>query len=259
MKDPQGNVITLEQLYDRLIENPNQKIYAQRAGYTATGAISSTYYIGTKFPLFGSIYSKPELMKALVQHPKLKPNIKDQYGNMLHLAVLLGDSEAIESVLTIKGLDVNQIDDKKQTAPIVVAMYLQDIKSIQPLVDHPDIKVDIPAGAETALHAAAGRVLRKQKRNNFDQYMVLLEKMLRKPNVNVNVVNEDQNTPLHEVGMTKFESKQRDSGILDLKIKAAKLLKKHGADIKLKNKNGLTPRDLFKQNGYPDELLEVVK
>jgi ankyrin repeat protein len=106
--------------------------------------------------------------------------------------------------------------------------YADEDAGLSLLQSFPEIDVTKPDEfGTTPLHAAAANGLVR-----------LLQEMVKKPGVNLNVATPGGNTPLH------FASINRNAKIIEILVRA-------GADVKVKNSQGMSP--LFEAMARLDE------
>ena len=200
------------------------------------------------------------IIGQLLEHPSINLEQIDRKGNtVLHVAVEAGYHALVEALL-VKGAPVNLENQDGQT-PLMFAYQKNDLEIMKSL---------IRAGADTAKTDADGNglLLYAIKAHRVSLALFLIQET---PQVNVNQVNKMGETAL----LVAIQQKQADSvkallqhTQINLELaneqgntvlhyaaaqgneEIAQFLLKHGASIKVVNRDKKTPTDLAKDHGY---------
>jgi hypothetical protein len=84
-----------------------------------------------------------EILKLLLQHPAIDPNIVGSHGRIpLHMAVEQQNVEALQILLQHQKIDPNIEDNLKRT-PLHMAVEQQNVKALKILLQHPEINPNV--------------------------------------------------------------------------------------------------------------------
>lgn len=164
----------------------------------------------------------PNLVNIIVSLGFYDINSTDNDGNTsLHLAAVEELGDCIGPLLKQPDIDVNATNNDGDT-PLIVAIRCQQHNIARRLIEDPRTDINKPSSENniTPIHIAATTGMND-----------ILELLLQKPGINVNAVDDEENTPLHKtipLGLSRIE--------------AVKLLLKHpDINVNAQDNQGLTP------------------
>ena len=210
-----------------------------------------------------------DILRALIKRPDVNTNSRDEDGNTpLHVAVM-SNRERSARLLIDAGADINILYDKHQQTALHLAVSHGYDDIVRALIRAPDVNLNvrtkdgntplylavingmvasarllIDAGADinipdkyqqTALHLAAS-----------NGHSSIVGDLIKAPDVNLNVRNEDGNTPL-------------DVAVMSGREQSAQLLIDAGADINISDNKQRTALHMAACNGYNDIVDALIK
>ncbi|MBA3537038.1 MAG: ankyrin repeat domain-containing protein [Tatlockia sp.] len=179
--------------------------------------VNEKYLDGT--PLYFAVYDEdPYGLKLLLSHPEIDVNLATQGGvTPLHMAAKYGNVELVDLLLKHPAIEINLIDNEgKMPLHTAVINNFPDVVSL--FLKQRDLNINRQYLDMTSLYIS---VLKKLNS--------VTELLLNHPNIDVNLPDEEGNTPLHIAAIEK------NIDIVPL------LLKKHTIDVNLPDNDGDTP------------------
>lgn len=183
-----------------------------------------------QLPIFLAIQNDHvDIVRYLVEH-RADLTLQDQYaGTPLHNAAFMGNIE-IAKLLINAGADVNAVSSRDGSTPICNAVMEDKVEMVRFLLERgADLNVKIGYYEETLLHFSVSNVS-----NDIE-----ITKILLNAGMNVSVLDKQGKTPLHAVALSIWTGPSIE--------KMAKFLIEKGADLKLKDDQGMTALDYAKQ------------
>ena len=132
---------------------------------------------------FAAKFGRANAARFLLAHKKIDPNIGEGLRTALHYASAKGFSEVVEYILNLKNVHVNALSGANRTS-LQDAAHFGHLRCVQKLLEANGIEVngDIPTPIQEAVS------------NGFSQVSTIL---LETPNVDLNVIDDDENSLLH--------------------------------------------------------------
>ena len=190
------------------------------------------------------MHSNIEMVKFLIDHPNIGPNIVDREGfTCLHWACIHGirdwpyhidySKSIVRLFLDHSNIDVNIQNEDGNTALHLACWHdLEDIVKL--LLAHPNTDPNIQNNeGRTPLHAAC-------RNNNAKAVKVLVNH----PHTNLNIQDNNGDTALHLVCNWVESWRYIEAEIISL------LFANDSVDPNIKNNDGYYPLDLARMNGY---------
>lgn len=253
-KDDKGKKITLEQLHDKLTQNPNMT-FEYLAHIDIPNAPSQKRYKKETAAHFAVRSNNMILLNHLIDNPNTNINFKDaRHGTILNRLIPRSEDKPVNMEVIKKLLKRPEIDLTTQNIinedPLSASIRIWNGELFHLILDHPNVDVNVQYQGMTPLHLLAGSFFDEPSKGSFNGREAM-KKLLEKPGINVSPqYHKSKLTPLHLTATPKKDNTVTQEEIKESEERA-KLLLKYGARKDLKNKKGLTSAELARQNGYP--------
>ncbi|XP_037087755.1 transient receptor potential channel pyrexia-like [Pollicipes pollicipes] len=216
--------------------------------------------------LAGCLFGRPKLVKKMLKKGVLVSSADTDGRSALHLAAFSGNLDTVKCLVKY-GANVNALDGRQSTTPLICAAAVSSADTVAFLVDNgADVDAGLDPSDETALHYAV-------RANSYTCAELLL-----KAGARTSGTNPRGETPLHVAADYGFD---RCMGLLlkhganvdlvsgtgsktalhlaveDGRVQCAKLLREFGARIDLKTSRGQTALHLAAR-AQSVELIELL-
>lgn len=209
-------------------------------------------------------------LNLLLQHKDINVNIENHSGRTpLHRAAREGHVDCLERLLSIPEINVNALD-KKYRSPLHYAVLGQRLESIRLLLKHKDVKCNLLDDSnQSPLHLAVSADFSEcidlfHERPDFDinlqgqnKWTVLhaacnssgtkcISKLIQYPEIDINPLNDYNRTPIFNC--------VEENNIEGVKL----LISTNKADLKIKDSEGKTPKDVAIEKGLSQEMIDLL-
>lgn len=207
----------------------------------------------------GAIATLNKIINVRNKNPRLydsTPSINldqlNEFGNTLLEEACLRNKLDIVTLLIQAGANVNE--KSKGFTPLGTAIVLAEPNSDSYKHSIQIIAELVKAGAD--VNMKYGKNSFPLTRACFDGNVDIVQILLSSPNKNVNLIDDDGDTPLTAAIESTMKNKNQVS--CNDAIKIIKLLIAHGADVNLQNSEGELPTDVARKNGSCPALETVL-